>query len=163
MKLRTDIMCACVVALSALSSCSSAGDLILRYPYLSQLSNTECLNSRSDGNDDYYRRRTTFEMNISDNTAKCSFKALYYPCDFEKVNVDISYADGILTIVEYPSSDMADCICEVDTSFNIEDLPGSKFLLKVYRGNTDGQYNKDYPILSEIIEVRDGVVIFPYG
>lgn len=162
MKLRTDIMCAAAVALAALASCSSTEDLASRFPYLSQIENTECLNSRAI-DDDTNGGRTTFAMRISGTFAECCFKGLAYPCDFRNVNVEVSYHDGIMTIIEYPSSDMADCLCEVDASFVIEDFPADRFILKIYRGNTKGHYDKVNPILTQVVDPKKGYLKFPYG
>ena len=75
----------------------------------------------------------------------CRFNSLQYPCDFGKVNINVSYSNKTLTIVEFPSSDQADCLCEVDASFVIENLPDVDFIIKVYHGDTFGNYNADKP------------------
>lgn len=110
-----------ILLIFTLSSCSSAEDIALQHPYLSQLNNTECLNSKDI---DFSQSRSedsngSFEMVFDGNTAKCKFTSLEYPCDFEKVNVNVFYSEGVLTIVEYPSSDKVDCRCEIDASFLI--------------------------------------------
>ncbi|MDE6231335.1 MAG: hypothetical protein K2M37_06915 [Muribaculaceae bacterium] len=148
--------------LITLGACSSSEDLIPSSPHLSQLQNTGCLDSGfgdfETENDDF----STFEMKIEGKTAECFFNSLKYPCDFENVNVIVTYENETMTIIEYPSSDLADCICDVDVSFQIEDLPEGNFILKIFRANTNGEYNKDYPKLTETINVKDGSYNFPY-
>ena len=149
--------------LITLGSCSSTEDLASRYPYLSQLKNTECLGSRAADIEADNDVTPTFEIRISGKTAECFFKSLEYPCDFEKVNVKVFYENGTIKIVEYPSSDLADCICDVDATFKIEELPEDSFILKIFRANTKGEYNNNYPTLTETIKVKNGSYIFPYN
>lgn len=159
MELQRNFLYAAACMLTGLCSCSSTENLTSHYPYLSHLSNTECLNSRAINDEESNDGDTYFEMKITGNTAECLFKSLMYPCDFEKVIVDVTYNDGIMTIVVYPASGgMADCLCEVDTNFNIEELPEGSFILKIYVGNAEGKYNKDYPIITETIKVENGTV-----
>lgn len=162
MKMRLDLLYVAAVMLIAMNSCTSTEELTTTYPYLSQLRNSECLHSRANDDENTYVSPTIFEIRILGRTAECSLKSLQYPCDFENVNVDVSYNDGVMTIIEYPSSDMADCICEVDASFKIEELPEESFQLEIYRGNTEGLYDKNYPMLSEIIKPVNGVYVFHY-
>ena len=103
----------------ALSSCSSMEEATIQNPYISNLGNTGCLShwdtdnaeSRSEVNNGM------FEMIFDGEDAKCKFTSLEYPCDYEQVNVKITYNEGIMIIIEYPSSDKADCRCEIDASF----------------------------------------------
>lgn len=153
-----------------LASCSSSEDLLACNPSITQLTSSGCLITNSGLNDrlddegaDKLFCNTTFEMRITRNDAECSFKSLEYPCDFEKVNVEVFFEDKTLTIIEYPSSDMADCRCKVDANFNIKNIPSDSFELKIYHGNTNGEYNKNLPKLLEVVHVMNGSVIFPYG
>lgn len=163
MKLKT-IFCNLMASglLITLMSCSTTESLTPNYPYLSQLANTPCLNSKASGLEYVIDNSTTFEMKITDTTAECVFKSLQYPCDFEKVNVDISYDNGTITVIEYPSSDLADCLCEVDATFTIEDIPRNSFILKIYRANTQGEYDPDKPTLEKLIEVKNCFLLFQY-
>ncbi len=156
MKSRNSIYLATLMLIT-LSSCSGTEELVSK-PYLSDLNHTGCLNTRSSLDFE----ECTFEMIISGNTADCFFKSLEYPCDFEKVNIDFSYNEDTLTVVEYPSSNAANCLCNVDASFRIEDLPKGNIILKIYSADTKGQYNKEKPVLTEMIEVKNGTVRFPY-
>lgn len=136
-----------------LCSCSSIEDIVSRNPQLYQLRNSECLTTYTDGEnyidgeDNAQYGYGTFQMLYREDltTCDCKFNSLNYPCDFGKVNVDVHFSNGILTIVEYPSSDMADCKCQVDASFTIKNLPLEDFQLKVYHGDTSGKYNPDKP------------------
>lgn len=153
-----------IMLIFMLSSCSSVEDITLQHPYLSQLTNTECLNSKDI---DYSQSRSddsngSFEMVFEGNTAKCKFTSLEYPCDFEKVNVNVFYSEGVLTIVEYPSSDKADCRCEISASFLIENVPQLDFILKIYHGDTTGRFNPDKPLYEGEISLSDGKITFPY-
>ena len=78
MKLHFTTAFAAAIMLITLSSCSSSERLASRYPYISHLNNTDCLDSRAI--DDYNSDDigTTFEMTISGNTAECIFKSLIY-------------------------------------------------------------------------------------
>ncbi len=50
-----------------------------------------------------------------------------------------------MTIIEYPSSDTADCRCEIDAFFTIANIPQNGFILKIYHGDTEGNYDVDNP------------------
>lgn len=155
---------ALIATSNVLGSCSSAEETILKQPYLSQLNNTECIShTRTEA---FLRRadesKCTFEMIFEGSVAKCKFTALDYPCDFGKVNINVSYEDGVLTIVEFPSSDEADCRCETDATFTIINAPEKDFILKIYHGDTTGKYNKDSPRYSGTINVKDHSINIPY-
>lgn len=129
------------------SSCSSTEDAVIQNPYISNLGNTGCIShwdtdnaeSRSEVN------KCSFEMLFEGQVTRCKFTSLVYPCDYEQVNVKVTYTDGTMTIVEYPSSDTADCRCEIDANFTIENMPQNIFILKIYHGDTNGNYNKTTP------------------
>lgn len=149
-------------------SCSSIDDLCVRYPTISSINNTECecptLLSAIilDSHDEIESDQCIFSMTKDGSIAKCSFTALQYPCDFGQVNIDVTYENDIMTIVEYPSSDLADCRCKMDVSFFIENMPQHDFLLKIYRGNTHGQYDNHYPNCVKKISYSDAQVEFAY-
>ena len=50
-----------------------------------------------------------------------------------------------MILIEYPTADKADCRCEIDASFIIENIPQNDFILKIYHGDTHGNYNIDNP------------------
>ena len=142
------------VLILTLNSCSSVEELISHNPQLYHLQNTECLTAyvdceegSEDGSNGQYGYGT-FQMTYRENLTicDCKFNSLNYPCDFGKVNIKIIYSEGTLVIVEYPSSDTADCKCQVDASFTIRDLPLDDFQLKIYHGDTSGNYNPNNPI-----------------
>lgn len=151
-----------IAAIMVLASCTSTEDTPPAAPRLSSLNNTECLGfspqSRSDNG--YIG---SFEMILDGSAARCKFTSLLYPCDFGKVNVSVDYSDGILTIVEYPSSDFADCLCETNASFTIEDIPQNDFVLKIYRGAaSSGTYYEEYPMYTGKFSIREGALTIPY-
>ncbi len=134
-------------------SCSSMEEITSKYPTINNLKNTECktheleiVNSDASEPDSDFEHGT-IQIWCGDIPMKiiCRFNSLQYPCDFEKVNINVSYFNKTLTIVEFPSSDQADCLCEVDASFVIENLPDEDFIIKVYHGDTFGYYNADKP------------------
>lgn len=146
------------------ASCSSTEDVAFKQPYLSQITNTECLgidNEIVDGRDD--NGHCSFEMVFDGNMARCRFTSLDYPCDFGKVNVKIIYQEGTLTIVEFPSSDEADCRCETDATFTIVNLPEDDFILRMYHGDTNGSYNEDKPIYTGKVNLKIGSITIPYS
>lgn len=148
----------------ALASCSASEDVTFKYPYLSMLSNTECLNvidaesaqSRAENGNGY------FEMVLEGTTAKCKFISLDYPCDFEKVNVNVTYNKGTLSIVEYPSSDKADCRCETNAAFSIKNIPEEDFILKIYHGDTTGNFIEETPKYTGRFNIMNGSITIPY-
>ncbi len=134
-------------------SCSSMEEITSKYPTINNLKNTECktheleiVNSDASEPDSDFEHGT-IQIWCGDIPMKiiCRFNSLQYPCDFEKVNINVSYFNKTLTIVEFPSSDQADCLCEVDASFVIENLPDEDFIIKVYHGDIFGNYNADKP------------------
>lgn len=164
MKLFIKLQVITIVLVLALTSCSSMEEVISKNPYLSQITNTECLGI-ADTDAPQNRGNGThgsFEMIMDGTTAQCRFMSLEYPCDFEKVNINISFNDGVLTIVEYPSSDEADCRCEIDATFIINDLPDTDFMLKIYHGDTNGNFNIAAPKFSGRVRVKDGSFSTPY-
>lgn len=146
------------------SSCSSTEDAVIQNPYISNLGNTGCIShwdtdnaeSRSEVN------KCSFEMLFEGQVTRCKFTSLVYPCDYEQVNVKVTYTDGTMTIVEYPSSDTADCRCEIDVNFTIENMPQNIFILKIYHGDTNGNYNKTTPKYEGRINPADGKIRIPY-
>ena len=149
---------------TALSSCSSMEDAVMQNPYISYLENTGCLShwdtdnaeSRSEVN------KGSFEMLFEEQVAKCKFTSLEYPCDYEQVNVKITYNEGIMIIIEYPSSDKADCRCEIDASFTIENMPKNDLILKIYHGDTQGNYDSASPKYEGLINKTDCKILIPY-
>ena len=146
------------------SSCSSMEDTFIQNPYISNLENTGCIShwdtdnaeSRSDVN------KGSFEMLFEGQVTRCKFTSLVYPCDYEQVNVKVTYTDGTMTIVEYPSSDTADCRCNLDASFTIENIPQNEFVLKIYHCDTNGNYNKTTPKYEGRINPIEGKIMIPY-
>ena len=160
-----------VILTLTINSCSSVEELISQNPQLYQLRNTECLTAysdnveESDGEDSGQYGYGTFQMTYREDrtTCDCKFNSLNYPCDFEKVNVDVTFSDDTLIIVEYPSSDMADCKCLVDASFTIKDLPIDDFTMKIYHGDTSGNYNPDAPkYVGKGRSIASGTLEVPY-
>ena len=152
-----------VTVILALTACSSVDDITSNYPYISKLTNTECIkafthNSEIDSDTDH----GTFKMTLEGTPAKCKFTSLYYPCDFGKVNIKVSYKEGVLSIVEYPSSDKADCRCETDATFIVENIPYGDFILKIYHGDINGKFNEDSPKYIGKIELVDVGLSIPY-
>lgn len=145
-------------------SCSSVEEVTLQHPFLSQLSNTECLSSKdidlSQSSDE--SSNGSFEMVLVGDVAKCKFTSLEYPCDFGKVNVRVIYHEDVLIIVEYPSSDNADCRCEIDASFLIENFSQQDFTLKIYRGDAKGIFNPNMPKYDGKIYLHDNKITIPY-
>lgn len=152
-----------IIAILTLSACSSVEDITYNYPYISNLTNTECLSSHTDTyNRDSDTGNGTFEMTLKERTGICRFTSLDYPCDFGKVNIKVSYADGVLKIVEYPSSDNADCRCETDASFIIENIPDNDFILKIYHADMNGKFNENNPTYTGKVNLVDGGLSIPY-
>lgn len=148
----------------ALSSCSSSEDVVSLYPSIHDLENTECV-SLFDTDGTGVRGEVSegaFEMVFEKEAAKCKFTSLDYPCDFERVNVNIKYDGETMTIIEYPSSDMADCRCEVDASFIIKNIPQNDFILKIYPGDTEGNYNIDNPKYEGRVNRTYGKIVVSY-
>lgn len=146
------------------NSCSSMEDTVIQNLYISNLENTDCIShwdtdnaeSRSEVN------KGSFEMLFEGQVSRCKFTSLVYPCDYEQVNVKVTYTDGTMTIVEYPSSDTADCRCNIDVSFTIENIPQNEFVLKIYHGDTEGKYNNETPKYVGRINPIEGQIIIPY-
>lgn len=146
------------------SSCSSMEDAVIQNPYISNLENTGCIShwdsdnaeSRSEVN------KGSFEMLFEGQLSRCKFTSLVYPCDYEQVNVKVTYTDGTMTIVEYPSSDTADCRCKIDASFIIENMPQYDFILKIYNGDTEGRYDNVTPKYVGRINPTKGKIMIPY-
>lgn len=158
-----------LLAAIALCSCSSTEDIVSpKIPFLTNVQNSDCLShdfsnigseSRFDAE---WWRGGAFEMYLEGNHAKCKFYSLHYNCDYQRVNIKIIYQPGILSIVEYPSGDMADCICDVDATFTIEDVPEGPFLLKIYRAYINGEYDVDKPEFVGNVDLSDGGILVPY-
>ena len=157
-----------VMAVWLMSSCSSTEEVTARYPYISSIANTDCIDHTypetysEDLQSIVDDAGGSFEMTFEGTTAKCKFTSLNYPCDFDKVNVKVNFKDGILTIVEFPSSDDADCRCMTDATFSIMNMPEEDFILKIYHGDTKGHYNDDSPIYSGIVSIEGDSLTISY-
>lgn len=163
MKNHTKIQLLPVVTILALTACSSVEDITYNYPHVSNLANTECLNSYTDNFViDRDSSHGTFEMTLKGTTAICKFTSLYYPCDYGKVNIKVSYDEGILKIIEYPSYDYADCLCETDATFIVENIPYNDFILKLYHGDTNGEFDDNNPKYTGKITFINGSLSTPY-
>lgn len=148
------------VLITTLFSCTSVEDAAYGYPYVSELENTGCIVHMDDDDTDGGRGR--FEMIRDGDKARCRFTSLDYPCDFGLVNVRVTYGNGVLTIVEYPSHDNADCRCETEASFIIENVPESDLMLRIYHGDTSGRFDVGTPGYSGRIELAGGRMSVPY-
>ena len=148
----------------ALNSCSSMEDIAVQYPYISNLINTDCLSHRDieDTENRSENNNGTFEMIFEGQIAKCKFTSLDYPCDYEQVNVKIAYNEGGMILIEYPTADKADCRCEIDASFIIENISQNDFILKIYHGDTHGNYNIDNLKYEGRINQTEGKIVIPY-
>ena len=153
-----------VMAVWLMSSCSSTEGVTAQYPYISSLANTNCL-SHIDTDNDFSRGSDAtgiFEMTVDGTTAHCKFTSLDYPCDFEKVNISVTYSEGVMTLVEYPSSNSADCRCETDATFIIKNIPENEFILQIYHGDINGEINKDAPKFIGKVQPTNGSLTIPY-
>ena len=148
----------------ASSSCSSMEDALIQNPYISNLENTGCISHWDTDNAENNSEvnKGSFEMLFEGQVTRCIFTSLVYPCDYEQVNVKVTYNDGAMTIVEYPSSDTADCRCNIDASFTIENMPQHDFILKIYHGDTEGKYDNETPKYVGRINPIEGKIIIPY-
>lgn len=164
-----------------MSSCSTVEDIVLPEepkpeekpellgPKIAEIFSSGCLGTPDPDLIEAYGQDNdggTFEMIIDEGSAKCKFSSLVYSCG-QKAGVKvsyISYKDGVMTIVEYPLSEWeADCLCEIDVSFTIEDLPKEDFMLKIYRGkNVTGEYDELRPRYSSRVVIADGGIKIPY-
>lgn len=146
------------------NSCSSMEDAVIQNPYISNLENTGCISHWDTDNAESLSEvnKGSFEMLFEGHITRCKFTSLEYPCDYEQVNVKVTYNDGTITIIEYPSSDTADCRCNIDAIFNIENMPQNDFILKIYHGNTEGNYDNATPKYEGRINQTDGKIIIPY-
>jgi len=140
-----------VMLIMTLSSCTSVEDVAHGYPYVSEIEHTGCLAHMVDDATDGDRGK-----------ARCRFTSLDYPCDFGMVNVRVTYDCGVLTVVEYPSHDNADCRCETEASFIIENVPEGDLMLRIYHGDTSGRYDVGTPGYSGRIEFAGGRMSVPY-
>lgn len=147
-----------------LSSCSSTEDTVIQNPYISNLRNTGCISHCDTDNTESRREDNngSFVMLFERQLSRCKFSSLEYPCDYERVNVKVTYNEGTLTIVEYPSSDAADCRCNIDVSFTIENMPQNDFILKIYHGDTKGNYDNANPKYEGRINPAEGKIMIPY-
>ena len=97
--------------------------------------------------------QTMFSICLEGNVAKCKFEDLIYACDFPPANVDLTTEGNNIYIVEYPSSDMADCLCTADVSFDIMNIESGEYCLYIYRGNEKGEHG-DNPRLKQTIVLK---------
>ncbi|MDE6190409.1 MAG: hypothetical protein K2G47_02175 [Muribaculum sp.] len=146
------------------SSCSSMEDAVIQNPCISNLENTGCISHWDTDNVERHSEvnKGSFEMLFDGQVTRCKFTSLDYPCDYEQVNVKVTYNDGTMTIVEYPSSDTSDCRCNIDASFTIENMPHHDFILKIYHGDTECNYDNATPKYEGRVNQTDGKIIIPY-
>ena len=172
-----------LLLIACLSSCSTVEDFVQEeeiekenepiIPNISNLLMSKCL-ALSDldfmevlGEDEEIEDMEDggyFEMVINGKSAKCKFGSQTVSCELP-FKFNVFYKDGTLVIVVYPVAEAwANCICEHDYSFSIENIPQKDFMLKIYKGkNKTGEYDENKPSYTGKVVLADGGLKIPFN
>lgn len=107
------------------ASCQKDSDE--RGPYLSNFANTECgghndtIAAKQLGEDEEY------VINVNDGVVNVTHVNWMVPCDFHDITVAFSYQSNSITINECCQGGLVNCICNIDNSFDINDLPAGTY------------------------------------
>ena len=114
-----------VVALATLVVISCEKENLSRAK-VSNVSFTECL-SHPMGKGAF--NPDTILTHYNDGTLFVEHRNLIVNCGFKRVIVKTSVSNDTITITEYGDSDNAKCICEINNSFEIRNIPQGRYVL----------------------------------
>lgn len=160
-----------IMLLVCMSSCSTTEEFVKDetdseevnpiVPVIKNLLISECLGhpdidfiEKYGTNDNDY-----FEMKIDGSVAKCKFAKMAAECSW-RLKVNASIKDNTLTIIAYcPNKHLADCECELESTFTIENIPEEDFRLKIYIGKrVTGEYDESRLFYDGKVVVADGAL-----
>ena len=76
-----------------------------------------------------YEHPDTILTHYSDGTLFVEHRNLAVNCGFKRVTVKTSTSNDTLTITEHGSPSPEDCICEINNSFQIRNIPQGRYVL----------------------------------
>lgn len=144
------ISTAVLAALLSMTSCAST-EAVQTPVYLDETSSTPCLPEGRSA--DKNRYTANLEIDMAEDGAHCRFMGLTYSCDFGKVNISATVEDSRIVIVEYPDSDMADCLCTTNADFVLKNLTPGRYQLILYTATPEGRYDENQPYFDELIHL----------
>ena len=86
-----------------------------------------------------YLKSTWMRILLTDSGAECHFQNLTHVCDFSNIRVEVDIEGQDLSIreyAEYESEAVADCYCQLDASFFIENLKEGVYNLSIYNSKS---------------------------
>lgn len=86
-----------------------------------------------------YLKSTWVRILLTDSGAECHFQNLTHVCGYSNIRVEVDIEGQDLSIreyAEYESEAVADCYCQLDASFFIEDLKEGVYNLSIYNSKS---------------------------
>ncbi len=108
---------------------------------VTQVSNTPCKGSwdvkmtrSADDSDD----KTTIGFGaLTKQTVKCTLENVAGNCDLDKIYVGGALQDGTIVIYVYKTKEtMADCYCDYDVSFDLNNVEAGRYPIEVHRAES---------------------------
>lgn len=148
-------ICNVLTALFLLGSCSSEQSLVQPVK-MERLQNSGCKYalSATESKPKFYtaemEKTPKLEIKVdAKGIASINVVDLKENCAVKEIRPQIKSEGNEITIVLFPFSDdpsiEADCICSYDVKFNLTNLAGGEYFLKVYRSDSYGKYVASKP------------------
>ena len=87
-----------------------------------------------------YLKSTWMRILLTDSGAECYFQNLTHVCSFSNIRVEVDIEEQNLSIREYAEYEneeiMADCYCQLDESFFIEDFKEGVYNILIYNSKS---------------------------
>lgn len=98
---------------------------------------SDCLQHHSSGEIKGLHNPDSISIDYHNGTIYVTHYNLIVNCGFENVNVNIDVASDTITILENGSPESADCMCEIDNSFEIKNVPSGSYTVIIKNWDPD--------------------------
>lgn len=102
---------------------------------------SDCHNHNSDAKG--YNNPDSVSISYNNGTISVTHYNLIVNCGFQKVFVNVDVDGNTIRIGEWGYPENADCICEVDNSFEINNIPRGTYNI-VFENWASGTYSQTY-------------------
>lgn len=97
---------------------------------ISHIASTKCL-PQSDAAAKGITTPDTVSVRCSDGVIYVEHRHLMVNCGFETVNVTVTVDGNTIKVAEYGTPDDANCVCEINNSFQIDNVPQGTYTIVV--------------------------------
>lgn len=125
-----------ILFVQLLFACSTEEN-VMKSMEVSNVSNTSCKqpsNLRTTRATDGQITNSLLAIeSFSNGSLKCRIEDLEGSCDMDKINVSGSLSNGKISVVLYKNKETyADCLCNYDVSFSLDNLVSGKYQIEIY-------------------------------